>query len=256
MKQPDWSESLYDRQHEIWPGWSASDGDAADAAAFLQSWLELSPGSRVLDLGCGAGREVAALAALGHCVTGLDRSPALVERARQRLQSRGLAAEVSVGDLLELHGMETFDVIYLWDSTLNIFDLQTAGPALGRLVERLNTKGWLVTQQLHDAYWKKPRPAIHVESAAIGPGRTERQYRFEEGVLHDEVLHFASGAATPEKLPVQRLQLFPVPDLLAVLRGLGLTEVQARGSSGFSWARTEPVSETTPMVAFAGRRVA
>ncbi|MFF6883566.1 class I SAM-dependent methyltransferase [Streptomyces sp. NPDC012421] len=63
-------------------------------------WLKgrLSPGSRVLDAGCGTGRPVAALLdAAGHAVTGIDVSRTMVELARARVPG----ARFERGDLRE-----------------------------------------------------------------------------------------------------------------------------------------------------------
>lgn len=43
------------------------------------------PSGTVLDLGCGTGRLLIPLARAGHLVTGVDRSPAMLERCRDRL---------------------------------------------------------------------------------------------------------------------------------------------------------------------------
>jgi SAM-dependent methyltransferase len=51
-------------------------------------------GGPVLELACGSGRLVAPLAAAGFNVTGVDSSPAMLERARQRLAARGLQAQL------------------------------------------------------------------------------------------------------------------------------------------------------------------
>ncbi len=70
-----------------------SDGGQSNPAseentATYASWVEelrdrLSPGSRVLDLGCGAGVPAAsALVAAGFEVTGIDISDVQIERAR------------------------------------------------------------------------------------------------------------------------------------------------------------------------------
>ncbi|MEV5547161.1 class I SAM-dependent methyltransferase [Streptomyces sp. NPDC052309] len=56
-------------------------------AARLRSWLPARPGD-VLDLGCGTGSLSLLAAEQGHRVTGVDRSPAMVERARAKLAGR------------------------------------------------------------------------------------------------------------------------------------------------------------------------
>jgi SAM-dependent methyltransferase len=54
-----------------------------------------APPSRVADLGCGTGTLSLLLAEAGHTVTGVDFSPAMVERARAKA---GHAAQFHVGD--------------------------------------------------------------------------------------------------------------------------------------------------------------
>ena len=44
-------------------------------------------GDPILELGCGTGRVLAPLAAAGHRVTGIDRSRAMLDRARATLSS-------------------------------------------------------------------------------------------------------------------------------------------------------------------------
>jgi SAM-dependent methyltransferase len=51
-------------------------------------------GGPVLELGCGTGRVLADLAAEGHHCIGVDASPAMLARARQRLSRRGLDADL------------------------------------------------------------------------------------------------------------------------------------------------------------------
>ncbi|MEG1456353.1 MAG: class I SAM-dependent methyltransferase, partial [Comamonas sp.] len=43
---------------------------------------KIQPGARVLDLGCGPGRDLKAFTALGHHATGVDGCPRFVEMAR------------------------------------------------------------------------------------------------------------------------------------------------------------------------------
>jgi SAM-dependent methyltransferase len=74
------------------------------------------PGAELLDLGCGTGIDAAFFAARGYRVTAADPSPAMVERARSRLDEAGLAGRaetilLSGRDLAPLHGRR-FDAIY------------------------------------------------------------------------------------------------------------------------------------------------
>lgn len=66
-------------------------------ARFLADLLQkLPPGARVLDLGCGTGKPVAAtLAAAGHHVTGIDAADTMVALSREAVPPPGGAFEVA-----------------------------------------------------------------------------------------------------------------------------------------------------------------
>lgn len=74
-------------------------------AARLRAWLPERPAD-LLDLGCGTGSLALLAAEQGHRVTGVDSSPAMVERARAKLAGRdavflpGDAAAPPVGERL------------------------------------------------------------------------------------------------------------------------------------------------------------
>lgn len=61
-----------------------NDAEAEEHADLLCRLLDVRPGQRVLDVGCGAGRHARALAHRGLRVTGVDLSPVLLEEARDR----------------------------------------------------------------------------------------------------------------------------------------------------------------------------
>ncbi len=92
-----------------------------------------SPGARLLDLGCGTGIDATYLAARGYVVTALDASPAMVARARERLQRGGFAARtVQLGiQGLESLDADAFDGAYSNFGALNCLpDLRVVSTAL------------------------------------------------------------------------------------------------------------------------------
>jgi SAM-dependent methyltransferase len=74
---------LYDWEHDAYV--ADVDVHLAFAARF---------GGPVLELACGSGRLLAPLATAGFNVTGVDSSRAMLDRARRRLQSLGLQAQL------------------------------------------------------------------------------------------------------------------------------------------------------------------
>ncbi|MBB1160860.1 methyltransferase domain-containing protein [Aquariibacter albus] len=80
----------------------------------LLDWLDrgqLQP-CRIAVPGCGSGWEVAELARRGFDVTGLDYTPAAVERSRARCADQGLNARIVQADVLQHRPEAPFDAIY------------------------------------------------------------------------------------------------------------------------------------------------
>jgi SAM-dependent methyltransferase len=66
----------------------------ADAAAILQPLVaQVPPPARVLDLGCGGGRDLAWLKARGYTVFGIEAAPELARLARRHCRRPILAAD-------------------------------------------------------------------------------------------------------------------------------------------------------------------
>ena len=70
---------------------------AAQEIEFVLDLAGLPPGAAVLDVGCGDGRHVAAIAQLGFAATGVDISPRLIARAKNQSKLAGASFEVADG---------------------------------------------------------------------------------------------------------------------------------------------------------------
>ncbi len=80
-----------------------------------QTLLErhLAPGRRLLDVGCGAGREAIGFARAGLSVVGIDVAPAMIALARKRARDAALAIELAVANPLTVPvSAGPFDAIY------------------------------------------------------------------------------------------------------------------------------------------------
>lgn len=73
---------------------------------------KLKPQDEVLDMGCGTGRFTVPMAEKVRKVTGLDLCPAMIEKAREKAQERGVEVEFKEGDMTNLPYEDgTFDVV-------------------------------------------------------------------------------------------------------------------------------------------------
>lgn len=83
----------------------------AGALYFLER-LSIAPGTRMLDLGCGAGQIAIPAARAGVQVTGIDIAPQQIEQARTRAQAEGLDVTFEEGDAEMLpYADASFDLV-------------------------------------------------------------------------------------------------------------------------------------------------
>ncbi len=84
-------------------------GDYAEFAKYLEpgaleflARLQIAPGTRVLDVACGAGQVTLPMARAGALVTGIDIAANLIDKARARAVQENLAIRFDEGDTEEL----------------------------------------------------------------------------------------------------------------------------------------------------------
>ena len=137
----------YDRMASRYAGWAAETRDAARDELLGELTSRLADGARVLDLGCGAGETVQALAQRFN-VTGLDVSPRQLDGARRRVPK----ATILLGDATTVEfPAAAFDAVI---ALYSISHIPREGHAalFRRIAGWLNPGGWLLaTLGAHDA---------------------------------------------------------------------------------------------------------
>jgi len=114
----------------------------------LRGWLPQKP-ARILDVGCGTGSLSVVMAGLGHQVTGIDFSPAMIAQAQTKAMVQGKTIDFQVMDgARPTLSSRRFDVIVcrhlLWA-------LPHPEQVLGRWVDLLSVKGRLI---LIEGFWQ------------------------------------------------------------------------------------------------------
>jgi SAM-dependent methyltransferase len=181
-------------------------GDAADPYAELAPYYDLGmrgfdddealylgfaerTGGRVLELGCGSGRLLAPLTEAGHSVAGLDRSPAMLALARNRLAG---PVGLVLGDMARPPLRGGFGLIFVaLSSFLHLTSGAQQSACLSAARELLDRDGLLLLDLPGPAAsgWEDwspgVRPLVPVWSA-----------RLEDGQQVTKLSTFAADAAT------------------------------------------------------------
>ncbi len=133
MDRPEY-ESMYELEDHHW--WFV--GRRCLALTLIEQWIEFFPGSRILDVGCGTGGNLEALARYG-AVHGLDINPIAVDFARRRPlpnlnQASGLALP---------YPANSFDLVTIFDVLYHRWIVDD-GTAINELYRVLRPGGWLL----------------------------------------------------------------------------------------------------------------
>jgi SAM-dependent methyltransferase len=112
--------------------------------AFVDFFADYSNAdARVLDIGCGQGRDTLFIARLGHAVVGVDLSSAGIadlqaEAARENLNITGVVA-----DITEYAPDGKFDIVLI-DRTLHMLDEAPRHAVLARFLDYVAPDGYLL----------------------------------------------------------------------------------------------------------------
>ena len=185
----------------------------ADAAAYAADWLaqpppldmyallrtHFAPGP-TLDVGCGAGRDTAWLAAHGFEARGVDASPGLLAQARRAYP----ALRFDLATLPGLAGVErgAFQNV-LCETVVMHLDSALVGPSVRGLLALLRPQGtlylsWRVTD---DASIRDAAGRLY---AAFDQAVVTRELAPADAILHDEERVSASSGKRVHRLIVRR----------------------------------------------------
>lgn len=100
------------------------------------------PKGKLLDLGCGQGRDSISLGRLGYKVTGIDNSKVGINQMNSISVSEGLNVTGLVGDIYKFDSYQDFDIVLL-DSMFHFEkrDLKRETDLIYKIAKRINENG-------------------------------------------------------------------------------------------------------------------
>ncbi|MFZ0548423.1 MAG: class I SAM-dependent methyltransferase [Candidatus Promineifilaceae bacterium] len=201
----------------------------AAEVTFVIETLGLSPGMRVLDVGCGFGRHALELARKGYDVVGIDPSPAMIAAAEQR--AGGLFPEKQLSFRCEQG--EGFSAERSFDAAIALFTI------LGQISESGSNEGLVDT--VYEALVPDGRFLVEVPQRSVAVANLKTAERFGEGDVYTDVsrqydshshvwsetFEVVNGDSTKNFLLQYRL--YSWPELQALLERAGFKVLVAYG---------------------------
>ncbi len=112
-----------------------------DFVDFFKGYTQTN--AKVLDIGCGQGRDALFIARLGHHVTGVDLSPAAIADLQKDADREELGIDGVVADVTTYKPTGMFDVLLI-DRTLHMLDADPRHDVLERLTHHVARDGDLL----------------------------------------------------------------------------------------------------------------
>jgi 2-polyprenyl-3-methyl-5-hydroxy-6-metoxy-1,4-benzoquinol methylase len=108
---------------------------------FIEHVCQLSPGGRILDLGCGGGNQAKVLAQKGYGVLGVDIAPPLIAFAKEQFHREGLGGTFLVGDMRAIDYDSEFDACVMLSGTFGFFTTPKVNLSCARYAGPLRLAG-------------------------------------------------------------------------------------------------------------------
>ena len=199
----------------------------------VERFLQLETRSRVLDLGCGPGRQTIELARRGHRVLGIDPSEKVLQEARQAARAERLNVHFLKNDMRQIPYRADFDAVVCFSSSFGrLTGERDDERALVSVAKALKPGGWLLLDMLNKEWLMR-----HFEPNTWEPSRERRadvlldqvSFNFETGRLDNHrTLLAADGSRKPIFIS---LRVYTLTELKALVARAGLT--YAGGFGGF-----------------------
>jgi SAM-dependent methyltransferase len=232
-----------------------------DVAFYLEEAERAGASSAVLEVGCGTGRLTLPLARAGHAVTGIDLSPAMLARARAKLDAEPPDVRARVTLLatdarrMTLPARPTFDlVIAPFRIMQHLVAIEDQLDVLTRVRERLRPGGRLAFDVFNPSYAMMTRDrSAEVEDTpeqALPDGRTLRRtvrvltVHWVEQVSDLELIYYVRTGEHTERI-VQEFEMrwFTPSELTHLVARAGF-----RLDASFGGFDRRPLDDTAPEI--------
>ena len=199
---------------------------AKDEVKFLIRCLNLQKGQTVLDIPCGTGRHVIALAKKGLFVTGIDINNNCLALARKNI--KGLkTAKIRKGNMAQLSWAKgKFDAVFNLFTSFGYFKTERENKKVIREFARaLRPGGRVVIQTINREWLLKFFTCFEWTENSKFFLVSRRKYNPKTKYMEALQFFFCKKSKKWEK-SYHRIRLYSIPEIKTLLRGAGLKKIK------------------------------
>lgn len=205
--------------------------EARRAVEMLRKATGRGPGTRVLDLACGAGRHLAELRRVGYAAAGLDLSFRLLDAARDRAQGAPLVR----GDMRSLpFRAEAFDVVASYFTSFGYFEDEEGDLRVLAEVRRVLAAGGAFLLDFMNADAVVENLRREDRRTVSGVAVVQERRLVEGGRVVEKRIRIGAGEGTPERAFVERVRLYGSAELTSMMARVGLASSAVFGGYDLS----------------------
>ena len=193
--------------------------EARQAVELLRQATGRGPGTRVLDLGCGAGRHLVELDGIGYRATGLDLSMRMLEAATQAAGAAGLVR----ADMRHLpFGAGSFEVVTSYFTSFGYFDREREDLQVLREVRRVLVPGGTFLLDFMNAHQVVANLRSEDRRTVSGVEVVQERRLVAGGRIVEKKITVGAREGRSRREFVERVRLYVPEELQSLLARAGL----------------------------------
>jgi 2-polyprenyl-3-methyl-5-hydroxy-6-metoxy-1,4-benzoquinol methylase len=194
---------------------------------FIERRLRLKPGGTVLDVGCGLGLQVVELCTRGYLGVGLDLSLAMLSRASEEAQARGMRINFLHSDMRDMNFDGAFDAVICLGTSFGYFDDDTNRKVLERCMRALKPGGLLLLDVVNRDHVIRAQPNLVWFEGDGCVCMEESEFNFFTSRLHVKRTVILDGGKQTET--EYALRLYSLHELGQLLHSAGFRVIEVSG---------------------------
>lgn len=217
LPQTAWKES----QTEEYTDWEVD---------FLADVLELTPGSKVLDVMAGYGRHALPLAKRGYELTAVDISEEYCQELKQAVRAENLPVTVLQGEFGEMPLPEaTYAAAYCLGNSFSFFPREEMQRFLQKIASHLPSGGCFVahTQMLAESVFPNFQERTWMPVGNDITYLAQNEFDVTKGVIHADLTYIRGSERVTRRI---EQYVFTLAELSAMMQEAGLTVTETFGS--------------------------